>query len=466
MILKSTDNKLLELFQSLGGVEKRECTKFLNSPYFNQREDVLLLWQVLLDTGFTELDPTQCYSKVYPGEAFDAAKWRHIQSFLISRMERFLAQRAFEQMPLAADLHLAPVLRKNKLGKSHSYILQRIGKRMAQLPHDQDFYHWEYQLEWEKYIAIESHTRSRENNLAAVAHALDVYLLASKLRLACLMESHQAVFNTDYDQTYLPALMAYLEHSKLREVPLVALYYYCYRALIAGAEDDFRAFRLQLEQQSAQLPAEERRTFLLLAVNFCIRRLNTGAQQYIREAFDLYRVGLETDALLEQGYLSRFAYKNIVALGLRLKEFAWVETFIKNYEIHLEEKYRMANRDYNLARLYFTQKDYQRAMPLLAQVDESDLLLNLDSRVMLLKMYFETGEWDALDALIASFKVLLLRKKKVIGYHQSHYLNTLRYIQKLTRLNLNDKAAVANFRQEVERNTAVLEKDWLLSHAH
>jgi len=60
----------------------------------------------------------------------------------------------------------------------------------------------------------------------------------------------------------------------------------------------------------------------------------------------------------------------------------------------------------------FTQKDYRRAMPLLAQAGESDLLLNLDSRVMLLKMYYETGEWDALDALLASFRVLLLRKKK------------------------------------------------------
>jgi len=53
----------------------------------------------------------------------------------------------------------------------------------------------------------------------------------------------------------------------------------------------------------------------------------------------------------------------------------------------------------------------------------------------------------------------------VIGYHQSHYLNTLRYIQKLSRVNLNDKTAIAAFRAEVESNKAVIEKDWLLSMA-
>ncbi len=166
--------------------------------------------------------------------------------------------------------------------------------------------------------------------------------------------------------------------------------------------------------------------------------------------------------LLENGKLSRFAYKNIVYAGLRVNEFDWVEGFIFRYEPHLEEKHRAANRDYNLAKLYFTKKDYGRAMPLLAQVGESDLLLNLDSRIMLLKMYYETGEWDALDALMASFRVLLLRKKKVIGYHHVHYLNTLRYIQKLSRVNLNDKANIAAFRAEVAANKAVIEKDWLL----
>ena len=101
-------------------------------------------------------------------------------------------------------------------------------------------------------------------------------------------------------------------------------------------------------------------------------------------------------------------------------------------------------------------------MPLLARVGENDLLLNLDSRVMLLKMYNEVGELDALDALMASFKIMLLRKKKVIGYHSVHYLNTLRYIQKLVRLNLNDKKATAAFREEVQANKSVIEKEWIL----
>lgn len=458
------DNKLYEIFYALTKPEKSACGNFLNSPYFNRREDVLALWRLLLATRqHTDPQPEAWFREIYPGRPFDDASWRHLQSFLVARIESFLAQYALEQLPLLYDLHLAPVMREKKLPKSLNHVFRRAETRLEQLPHNQEYYYWQYRLEWEKYGAVESQARTRENNLAAVGQAFDTFLIAGKLRLACLMESHKAVYNTAYEPGFLPALLTYVGDGYLLDVPLIALYYHCYRALTEAAESDFRAFRSQLEQQSGRLDAAEQRTLLLLALNFCIRRMNTGEKRYTREAFDLYRLGLDTGSLLENGLLSRFAYKNIVAIGLRLGSFEWVESFIHRYERALEPKYQEANRDYNLARLYFAQNDYGRAMPLLAGVGESDLLLNLDSRIMLLKMYYETGEWDALDALISSFKVLLLRKKKIIGYHQTNYLKTLRYLQQLLRLGSVDKNARAALFGEIAADNAVIEKEWLMA---
>ncbi len=475
-----TDNKLFELINSLTAAERQECAVFLQSPYHNRREDVWKLWEwsqnhfgekgrrtaesnrnVREQSGAPFGGP-EALASIYPGQPYDDARWRHLQSYLTACIEAFLAQRAFEQTPLLGDLHLAAVYRQKGLRKPLEHTLRRAAERLEKMPRDQHYYRHLYELEWERYAATQSQARTRENNLAEVDRAFDVYLVAGKLRLACLMESHRAVFPVEYDNTLLSALLAALDASDLKKEPVVALYFHCYKALTEGNEADFRAFRQELEEQGGALPVDEVRTFLLLAINYCIRRLNTGEPHYVREAFDLYRIGLETRALLENGHLGRFAFKNIVALGLKLEEFAWVESFIGRFEPFLEEKYRAAHRNYNLARLYFARKDYRQAMPLLARVDESDLLLNLDSRVMLLKMYYETEEWDALDALLSSFRVLLLRKKKVIGYHSANYLATLRFVQKLARLNFEDKKAVASFRVETEAKKGLLEKEWLL----
>jgi hypothetical protein len=457
-----TDNKLFELINMLTGVEKREFSKYLQSPYFNQRSDVLRFWEFILTKSNKEISIEVAFREIYPEDTFNSLKWRQIQSFLLLQVENFLAQRAVEQLPLLSDLYLAPIYRQKNLRKPLEYVLRRANEKLLKTPPDLQFYYHQYLLESEKYASIESQARTKENNLATINLAFDVFACATKLRLACLMESHRAVFNTEYEDAILEAMLPVLQKNGWLKIPIISLYFHCYQALTKGNEQDFQAFRREIEQLPPNFPVEERRTFLLLAVNFCIRRLNSGEAHYVREAFNFYKVGLETKALFENGYIGRFGFKNIVALGLNLNEHAWVVDFIENYAPFLEEKHRVAHRDYNLAKVFYAQKKYEKAMPLLARVDESDLLLNLDSRIMLLKMYYETDEIDALDALIGSFKILLLRKKKVIGYHQTHYLNTLRYLQKLTKLNFMDKKAVEKLLYEVKGNKALIERNWIL----
>ncbi len=461
------DNKLYKLFSSLDGLEKRAMTKLVNSPFFNQNSTNNLLWGWLVAStkGRNKQLPSVeiGFGQVFPEEKFDGLKWRHAQSQLISLIERMLSERAYVHRPLLADLELAPIFREKKLAQSLSHLFLRAEKDLSKLPKDRTFYHLEYQLELEKFKSIESKERGAKNNLAKVSGALDIYLIASKLRIACMQESHRAVYNADYDASFLPLLLEYIQsNSIIIENPVIALYYYCYQSLTAGTESDFQSLRNALANKELLISIDERREFLLLAINYCIKQLNSGQERYIREAFDLYQTGLATETLISDGQLSRYAYKNIVALGLKLKEFDWVENFIHKYATLIAAAHRESNRNYNLARLYFTKKEFKKAMPMLAQIDDSDLLLNLDSRVMLLKMYFETGEIDALDNLLTSFRILLLRKKKVIGYHQQHYLNMLRYIRKMIKLNRYDRQAVASFKKEVAANPGVIEKEWIL----
>ena len=460
------DNKLFSLFNSLSGVEKRECGKLLKSPFFNQKDEIIRLWEwmIMIKKQKKRFFPPvqEAFAYAYPGTTFDMAKWRHLQSSLSLLIEKLLVQRALHNEPLWSDLHLAPIYKQKKLPKLLFATFKRAEKQLAQMPKDHHYYHYQYQIQWEKYAAIESTERVGKKNLTNIGESLDIYIISSKLRLACLMESHHAVSNATYDATFLPLLIQYLEGNKMLEVPAIALYYHCYKSLTAGAESDFRAFRKTLEEQQQDIPLSERTTFLLLAINFCIKQLNYGKLRYIQEAFELYQTGLDTKALLSDGYLSRFAYKNIVALALKLNKFEWVRKFIDDYAIFLRKEYQDSNQKYNLARLYFIKKEFNKAMPMLAQIDDNDLLLNLDSRVMLLKMYYEMGEFDALESLLTSFRILLLRKKKIIGYHQQHYLNMLSYIKKMMKLNHHDKEAVRLFKENITQNTVIFEREWIL----
>ena len=131
----------------------------------------------------------------------------------------------------------------------------------------------------------------------------------------------------DYDDGLLPAVLGFLKNSPYLDIPAIAIYYYCYNALTENNEEDFQKLKKQFLAHQHHFPKREMGDVLLLAINFCIKQLNTGKAKYDREAFELYRLGLENGLLLQQNSLSRFAYKNTVALGLRLGEFDWIEHF-------------------------------------------------------------------------------------------------------------------------------------------
>ena len=99
-------------------------------------------------------------------------------------------------------------------------------------------------------------------------------------------------------------------------------------------------------------------------------------------------------------------------------------------------------------------------MSLLVTVDSADLLLTIDAKVLLLKMYYELQELDALDALLSSFKTFLNRKK-VMGYHRDNYLKTIELTRKMLYLNRNDRQALQLLKKEVKENN-LTEKEWLL----
>jgi len=126
---------------------------------------------------------------------------------------------------------------------------------------------------------------------------------------------------------------------------------------------------------------------------------NIGVEGYLRKLFDINKIGIESGAFLEKGFLSRFTYKNIVTAGVRLKEYKWTEQFIEQYKPLLEDKYRESSYSYNKAVLEYDKKNYSNAISLLQKADYDDVLLNLAAKNILLKIYYGLEYLDHMEQL-------------------------------------------------------------------
>lgn len=458
-------SRLFAVFTALSAAEKAGLRKFVCSPYHNAREDVIELFDFLIHNYRNPemLEKELAFKAIFPlASTYDDFKLRQAMTFLLRLIEKFLILEQSKQHKIDEKIKLAEIYRKKNLHKLFKNTLSNAEKLLTKHPlRNVDFHETEYRIQAEYYAVSSIEKRVAPLNLQRMNDLLDIRFIAEKLRRACLTFAHKNVFNSDYKIELLPEIEALIHHKKLLRIPIVAIYFYTYKSMTSDDPYYFQQKKNCLFKHSNLFAKEELRDLFLLAINYCIKRINNNEIAFIQESFDLYQTGLKYEVFSQNGYLSRFTYKNMVSIGLKLGEYQVIEQFIHQYKDQLDPKYREGNYRYNLALLYYSRKEYQAAMQLLIQVDYDDLFLNLDSKNMLMKMYYELKEFDALESLLGSMQNYLLRKK-VIGYHKTNYKNIIRLTKKLLKVKPFSKSEKSKLSLEIEQSQPLTERKWLM----
>ena len=187
---------------------------------------------------------------------------------------------------------------------------------------------------------------------------------------------------------FIEEAIAYVESAGLGVHPCVSLYHQCYKMLMNPTHDPhFSNYKKLLIEQGAFFPANEARDLFLMAINYCIRRVNNGENHFVAEAMQLYKAGLQQNSLLENNLISRVTYHNIVIMGLQTQDYDWVEQFIHDYRIKLEQTYQEGAFHYCLARLDYARHSFDNALIFLQKANYKDPLLNLAAKVLQLKFF-------------------------------------------------------------------------------
>lgn len=466
-------SNLITFLRRLDKRDWREFRKFVRSPYFNQREDVIRLFDYL-DEAIHFLPPMalfreKVFSKIYSKEIFDEKKLRHTTSALLKILKKYLILAELENDTIQNQQYLYKSFRKKGLEVFfEKEVIHSRNLLEKENFRDSNFHFKKYKIGIEEAGFSKAKRREESKNFQPVADDLTISFIANLLRLSCEIQSHQTLSNQIYDLKLLPSILELVAAGNYAEAPVVLFYYHCYTSIghlynneIPKSEIHFQTLKELLRQHWQILPPTEIRSIYLYAINYCIKRLNSGDRHFIREAFELYRAGLDNQTLLEDGILSSYTYKNITGLGIALLENEWIEHFLEDYKKYLHPRERENTWRYNLAYFYFQQKKYTKAMQLLIQVEFKDSLNNFDARRILLKCYFELGEYNALESLLHSFSRYIQRQKD-IGYHRENYLNMVRFVKKIIQGRLEDKKVVQQLIKDIEATNGLAEKEWLL----
>lgn len=452
-------SSLIQLIHSFSTVEIRDVRKFLMSPFFNQREDLTQLFEYL--SGGGDMQKESVWRHLFGEIPYNDQKARLLMSYLHRLLEQYLAIREWNADNLAGQYHLARAYRKRQLAGAFGRAQSTLEKALEAQPLRNAYYHdARYKLIWEAHQLAYPQNPTDVSRLRQLSETADIIYLAQKLRLICLLTAHESVYQSGQHAGLNAEIIAIAEREELASIPAIAVYLHCYRMLRNPEEEShFQHFKQLLFEQSGLFFEEEMSGLFIMAINYCVRRLNAEDMRFFREALDLYKEGLAKNYLLDNGVLSRFTYHNIVAVGLQTGELDWARYFINEYKNRLEKQYRESSFSFNLARLEYARRNYGFVLELLQRANYRDPLLNLAAKTLLLKTYYELGEYETLESHLDAMRNYIHRKR-VIGYHRTNYLNIIRFTEKLIRLNPRDKNAVYAFQEEIGREQVLTERSF------
>jgi hypothetical protein len=226
----------------------------------------------------------------------------------------------------------------------------------------------------------------------------------------------------------------------------------------------------KLQELGHFFPRDELRGMYKYALNFCIRRINAGESAYLEESFQVYQHMLAADLLSVNGYLSHTDVKNIATSAIRMGEFEWAGTFIDAARTQVAAPYAQNVYTYCLALLYAGSGREREAIRLLQEVQFTDVYYALSARNLLLQIYFDQQDWDALAYQVKAYQWFLRRNSTISRRNRNLHLQFAKFFKRLVRL--AEKSSIQSnrslqqgcdaLREELSAQEEIANRSWLL----
>jgi hypothetical protein len=190
--------KIIQMLQTMDRIEIREMNQFLRSPYFNQREDVIRLFEELTRTKTFEKEAL--FAAVYPDRSYRDRDFHLVVSYLLKLIEEFFAVHDFRSQSLKVQQSLLQSYRRRHLTTHFRHTARRLQKELDRQPLRDTYYYAHLRdLTWEQYQEEVATSPSGQLPWDQLMDSTDIAYFAQKLRQACLLSAQQAVYSAEYD---------------------------------------------------------------------------------------------------------------------------------------------------------------------------------------------------------------------------------------------------------------------------
>ncbi|MBS1492849.1 MAG: hypothetical protein JST55_05045 [Bacteroidetes bacterium] len=460
---------LIQLLKSFSKEEMREFGKFVNSPFHNNRSEVILFFDEVMKfyPGFnqSELSKENIYYSLYLNKKYKDDVMRRLSSNLFKLAEEFCAYNNFRKDTWSYEKNLLESYSARNIDKlfwkQHSKTETYLEEQTLR---DSEYYSKlsvinEIEM---KYILKDDPTY-KKSGYEKEMNNLWKYTLSALLRLHGFAEYEKYFFNKKYEIKFEKELLKIAEESGYMNSAAIEIYYLILK-LYGEDKNDEVFFRLMnlIEENFFKFEKSECFSFYVHLINYCNINKLANDKEYIRIKFEIVKKMVERDLVVQNGVIDPGWFRGIFSMAFNAGEIKFAEDFIEKHKelVTGRDKENIVKHVY--ANLAIYKKDYNSALEYLSTSSYQHLNDKWTVKQMYLTIYYEMNDFEQFSYTADSIKHLI---KDEGSWNENLIVpirNFINILTKLFRIKINEKKIpLDEIRKEV-MDSKIISRKWLL----
>jgi hypothetical protein len=473
-------SKIEHLLKALKTHELPLLEKFISSPYFNSKKDIILFFDFLYQnikkdkTNFNLGTREEAFLYIYPNTPFDNIKIIKLTSDLVNLVQQFYVNQEIRYDNLLNKYIYIDALSSRNLDNQFIQESNKLISLLEASPAQDAKIHLDLYLLKKGLHFHQGKLVSKNDllNLTEVQKRLDTYYLLSKLQLICEVTCLQNTFEEHIEiplsETIKELSLKYSSESILFPLYLQNLHN-IQNIKDSGSLDSLVSTffnNLNLLSHNEQL------SLFILILNTNGMKINSGHSDGIKTQFELYKRALENNILIRNNRITPESFTNIVVLATHLNKLKWAENFIKNNSKHLPQNIREACILFCRGKITFKQDKFEETLKLLWNCRFDQLAFDLRTKSFTIRTLFEifnknksSDQYEFCMGQILTIEKFIRRRKNLSKTKANSYLNFIKTTKRLLKLTSNNNLTfleAKKIKTKISTYDNIIARSWLL----
>ena len=452
-----------EIYSTWTKTELKKLNKFITTSHWSRSETIVLCHQCLASYStkdkLDDLNKEILFHFTYPQDDYNDSKLRFTLNRLLEAIKEFILLEENEKKNIHSEKIWMDFIQHRRLKKN--ILLNIEGDYKPNESIDKFIYqYYKSALEGQYNFIKNTSVEERYNSLMNMAKAAETFADFEFLRQYSLL----ITFSNVYKSSDLHIAQNRFKDIKDKKNYKDILEFEVYFLIIELLTNPSHSVYFKLKEYifiNASIWANSDHILLInYLLNYSTIQINKGEINFIDEQYQIYNYCDNNKMFKSNDFLTTTRINNVIHIYLRKKDYNKAEEFIECYVGFLPKHSTESCRHFNLARIRFEKSLYKESLRELLQVDFGrDAFYSINSKVLLLKNYYELKESDAFASLITSFKEYI-KKNKIVS--ETYKLSILNYLKMVDKIYAVTSGKVKKLEEDIKNHTQIVEKNWLL----